>query len=56
MLGVEKSTVVDEVELDDEAATLVVPVRPRKGARGRCGSCQWRCNEVRILGRKRGQR
>ncbi len=37
LLGVEKSTVVDEVELDDEAATLVVPVRPRKGARGRCG-------------------
>ncbi len=55
LLGVEKSTVVDEVEFDDEAETVVVPVRPREGARGRCGLCQRRCNEVLILGRKRGQ-
>jgi len=53
LLGVEKSTVVDEVEFDDEAETVVVPVRPRKGARGRCGLCQRRCNEVLIIGCKR---
>ncbi len=53
LLGVEKSTVVDEVEFDDEAETVVVPVWPRKGARGRCGLCQRRCNEVLIMGCKR---
>jgi transposase len=43
LLGVEKPTVIDGVEFDDEAETVVVRVRPRKGARGRCGLCQRRC-------------
>jgi len=43
MLGVERSTVIDQVEFDDEAEIVVVAVRPRKGARSRCGLCQRRC-------------
>jgi transposase len=38
LLGVEK-TVVEEVELDEDAGLLVAHVRPRKRARGRCGRC-----------------
>jgi len=43
MFGVEKSTVVDHVEFDDEAETVVAWVRPRKGAMSRCGRCERRC-------------
>ena len=43
LLGVESSTVIDGVEFDDEAQVVVVSVRPRKGAKGRCGICQKRC-------------
>ncbi len=43
VLGVERSTVVDGVEFDDEAEIAVFAVRPRKGAKGRCGRCQRRC-------------
>lgn len=32
-------TVVERVELDDEAEVVIVSVRPRKAARGRCGRC-----------------
>jgi transposase len=38
LLGVER-TVVEEIEFDEEADTLVAHVRPRKGARQRCGEC-----------------
>jgi len=43
LLGVERSTVIDGAEFDDEAQIVVVAVRPRKGAKGRCGICQKRC-------------
>jgi transposase len=38
LLGVER-TVVEQVEFDAEADILVAHVRPRKGARQRCGRC-----------------
>jgi transposase len=38
LLGVER-TVVEEVEFDAETDLLVAHVRPRKGARQRCGRC-----------------
>jgi transposase len=41
-LGVEK-TVVQDVEFDDVAGTLVVQVRPARGAASRCGVCRRRC-------------
>jgi transposase len=43
MFGVEKSTVIDGVEVEDESESIVVSVRPRKGAKQRCGQCQRRC-------------
>ena len=43
MFGVEKSTVIDGVEFEDESESIVVSVRPRKGATRRCGQCQRRC-------------
>jgi transposase len=38
LLGVE-SSVVEDVEFDDQAQVLVVHVRPRRASRGRCGAC-----------------
>ena len=43
MFGVENSTVIDGVEFEDEGESIVVSVRPRKGATRRCGLCQRRC-------------
>ena len=43
MFGVEKSTVIDDVEFDDESESVVVSVRPGKGAKQRCGQCQRHC-------------
>jgi transposase len=43
MFGVEKSTVIDGVEFEDDIESIVVSVRPRKGAKQRCGLCQRRC-------------
>jgi transposase len=43
VLGVERSTVIDGVEFDDEIEEAIFFVRPRKGAKGRCGRCQRRC-------------
>ena len=43
MFGVEKSTVIDSVEFEDDSESMVVSVRPRKGAKQRCGLCQRRC-------------
>jgi transposase len=42
LLGVEK-TVVERVELDEEAGLLVAHVRPTARTRGRCGVCRRRC-------------
>jgi transposase len=38
LLGVDR-TVVEKVELDPETDAVVAHVRPRNGARGRCGRC-----------------
>jgi transposase len=38
LLGVER-TVVERVDFDEDADAVVVAVRPRKGARQRCGRC-----------------
>jgi len=35
--------VIDGVEFDGESESIVVSVRPRKGAKQRCGQCQRRC-------------
>jgi len=43
MFGVEKSTVIDSVEFEDDSESIVVSVHPRKGAKQRCGVCQRRC-------------
>lgn len=43
MLGVEKGTVIGQVEFDDEAEMVVVHVRARRGTKGRCGLCRRRC-------------
>ncbi len=40
MFGVEKSTVIDGVELEGESESIVVSVGPRKGVKQRCGQCQ----------------
>lgn len=42
LLGVEK-TVVERVEFDEDAQSLVVDVRPTQRQRGRCGICGRRC-------------
>jgi len=42
LLGVEQA-VVERVEFDEDAAAIVVAVRPRKGVRRRCGRCGRRC-------------
>ncbi len=42
LLGVE-GTVVERVEFDGEAETLVAHVRPARAATGRCGVCRRRC-------------
>jgi transposase len=38
LLGVERA-VVEDIEFDEDAELLVAHVRPRKGARQRCGRC-----------------
>jgi len=43
LLGVER-TVVERVEFDVESGILVACVRPRRGARQRCGRCERRCS------------
>ena len=42
LLGVDR-TVVESVVFDEEAEVIVASVRPRKGAKSRCGMCQRRC-------------
>jgi transposase len=41
LLGIERA-VVEEIEFDENEQLLVAHVRPRKGARRRCGRCQRR--------------
>ena len=39
MLGVDRSTVIEEIDLDEESETVVVHVRPRRATKRRCGRC-----------------
>jgi len=39
LLGVDKATVIGRVEFDEEADAVVAHVRPRQGAKRRCGRC-----------------
>jgi len=53
MLGV-SGTVVEQVELNEETATLVASVRPRRGHTDLCGVCKLRCPRFdRGAGRRR---
>ena len=60
MLGVDKATVIESVEVDEEANAVVAHVRPRKATKRRCGRCgvrapgydqgegrrRWRCLDL----------
>ena len=39
MVGVDQATVIEEIEFDEEADTVVVHVRPRRSTKRRCGRC-----------------
>jgi transposase len=53
-LGVDRATVIESVEFDEEASSVVIHVRPRRPKKRRCGLCgrrssgydrgQWRHN------------
>ncbi len=38
-LGVDRATVIEEIDLDEESETVVVHVRPRRATKRRCGRC-----------------
>ena len=39
LLGVDRATVIDEIDFDEEAESVVVHVRPRRSTKRRCGRC-----------------
>jgi transposase len=39
MLGVDRATVIEEIDFDEESGTVVVHVRPRRSSKRRCGRC-----------------
>ena len=39
VLGVDRATVIEEIDLDEESETVVVHVRPRRATKRRCGRC-----------------
>jgi transposase len=39
VLGVDRATVIEEVDFDEESDTVVVHVRPRRSTKRRCGRC-----------------
>lgn len=39
VLGVDRRTVIEEITFDEDEELVVADVRPRTGARGRCGRC-----------------
>ena len=39
MVGVDKATVIESVEVDEELNAVVAHVRPRKSTKRRCGRC-----------------
>jgi transposase len=38
-LGVDRATVIESVEFDEEADAVVIHVRPRRTTKRRCGLC-----------------
>jgi transposase len=50
VLGIDRSTVIEDVDFDEESETVVVHVRPRRSAKRRCGRCG-----VRAPGYDQGQ-
>ncbi len=42
MLGVDRATVIEDVDFDEESDTVVVHVRPRRPTKRRCGRCRTR--------------
>jgi transposase len=54
LVGVDRRTVIEDVEFDETGERVVVHVRPRKGGRGRCGRCgRWSGRYDRGEGRRR---
>lgn len=43
VLGVDRTTVIESVELDEESDTVVAHVRARRSTKRRCGRCGRRC-------------
>lgn len=39
VLGVDRTTVIEEIDFDKESETVVVHVRPRRATKRRCGRC-----------------
>ena len=39
VVGVDRATVIEEIDLDEESETVVVHVRPRRATKRRCGRC-----------------
>jgi transposase len=39
VLGIDRATVIEEIDLDEESETVVVHVRPRRATKRRCGRC-----------------
>jgi transposase len=39
LLGVDRATVIEEIDFDEEAESVVVHVRPRRSTKRRCGRC-----------------
>ena len=39
VLGVDRTTVIEGVDFDEESMAVVVHVRPRRGGRSRCRRC-----------------
>jgi hypothetical protein len=41
-LGVDRATVIEEIDFDEESETVVVHVRPRRSTKRHCGRCALR--------------
>jgi transposase len=39
MLGVDRATVIEDIDFDEEADSVVIHVRPRRSTKRRCGQC-----------------
>ena len=46
VLGVDRATVIEEIDLDEESETVVVHVRPRRATKRRCGRCGMPCSRL----------